>query len=133
MATFDEYVAELIAQLDGPDRFHAMRTLNELGSATIPLITAAHARESIATRRAAIVETLWQFRDPNVMPTLAEALLDSDARVWKEALNGIVTLGGGAALDALARARIPAGDRRDAALRREWIDEAIEQVTDAMR
>jgi HEAT repeat protein len=128
MATFEEQVAELIAQLDGSAGFGALRNLNSLGPRAIPLVAAAYPRELIGTRRAALIEALWQFRDPVVMPTLANALLDADALVWKEALNGVVTLGGSSALEVLQVARDAVGRHVDADLRIEWTDEAVEQV-----
>jgi hypothetical protein len=49
-----------------------------------------------------------QFRDPAALPVLAEALQDPYEVVWKDALDGLVTLGGPEALEQQARFPLPA-------------------------
>ena len=48
--------------------------------------------------------------------------------MWKEALDGTVTLASPAAVETLRVARAMVGAFIDAEVRRRWIDEAIEQV-----
>ena len=64
------------------------------------------------------------------MPLLGSALADSADSVWKEALDGLVAIGGPEALQALrqARARLTT-DARDSN-KREWIDEAVDQINE---
>jgi hypothetical protein len=129
IGTLEDRVAELVGQLHGRSRASALCNLTGLGTAAIPLVEAAYGREANATRRATLVQALSQFRDTAVLPALSAGLRDLDDRVWKEALDGIVTVGGSLALPVLRTAREAVGTFKDAAERRRWIDEAVEQVT----
>jgi hypothetical protein len=128
LGSLERQVAELIAELDGRRSADALCRLAELGAAAITWLAAGFAREADPVRRAAIVHALWQTRDPVVISTLAVAVCDRDARVWKEALNGLVTLDGSASIEALRSARNSVARFEDARTRREWIDEAIVQA-----
>lgn len=120
-------VTELPAELDGPEAENALCTLRDLRDA-LPLVAEAYGRENDGRRREILIHCLWQFRDITALPTLAAALRDPDARVWKEALDGIVTLGGDAALRVLEEARGIPSEEAKAETKREWIDEAIRQI-----
>jgi hypothetical protein len=54
-------------------------------------------------------------------------LNDTEPSVWKEALDGLVTLGGPTALDVICQGR-----GRTNAEKAEWLDEAIAQIIDAI-
>src|SRR5271163_2590866 len=54
--------------------------------------------------RSRLIRIIWAFRDKATLPILASAIRDSYDGVWKDALDGIVTLGGTEALAILARA-----------------------------
>jgi len=125
-----ETVAQLLADLDGPAAAGAVCALASLPEA-LPLVAEEFHREANGRRRESLVHCLWQFRDPAALPTLVAALADPDNRVWKEALDGIVTLGGDAALRVLeeARAAQPAG--QESSVKQEWIDEAIDQLQES--
>jgi len=84
-------------------------------------------RESEAERRRLLIHCLWQYRDPGVIPTLAAALDDANDRVWKESLDGLVTLGTGEALVILENAR-QQSEASGPDEKRQWIAEAIQQV-----
>ena len=73
--------------------------------------------------RAYLVEVIWQKRLPESAPFLARMLSDPSKKVWKVALDGLVTLGTDDALVALkaARASAPVDQL-------EYIDEAIDQL-----
>lgn len=77
-----------------------------------------------------ILEILWQFRDPRAIDYLGQALSHSDARVWKEALNGLVAIGGAESLRTLRETRDHIDSHGPSAngLTLEWLDEAMEQV-----
>jgi len=96
---------------------------------TLPELAAAFRDEPDSEMRAFIVEVIWQHRQPSAIPFLGQALHDADPRVWKEALDGLVTLASPAALDALRSARnrhLPTA--RQTVEFRGWVDEAIGQV-----
>ena len=85
--------------------------------------------EPNARVRAFFVEAVWQCRQLSAIPFLGEALHDAESVVWKEALNGLVTLASPAALDVLRSARVRhLGRQRDTEEFRNWVDEAIEQA-----
>src|SRR5258706_4147045 len=90
-------IAPLLAQLGGPSTDAAVHSLTELREA-LPLLLEEYHRESDAERRRLLIHCIWQYRDPGVIPTLAAALDDANDRVWRESLDGLVTLGTGEAL-----------------------------------
>ena len=120
-------VTELLAELDGPRTESALCALRNLPEA-LPSVAEAYAHESDGRRRELLIHCLWQFRDLAALPTLSAALRDPDDRVRKEALDGIVTLGGDAALRVLEEARDARAKARIEKSKRAWIDEAIRQI-----
>ena len=123
------YVDYYLAKLDTSDHDNAWHSLIEADPKAIPLLIEAFRAEQNVGVRAEIVEIIWQHRRPETIPFLAEVLDDPEPEVWKAGLDGLVALGGDAALEALAAAR----QRVKAALgggavQLEWIDEAIEQI-----
>ncbi len=101
----------------------------DFGLAALPYFAAAFEKESIASRRARLIRVIWQFRDPAALPTLAVALKDPDEEVWKDALDGIVTIGGAEATAILDNARTIAEKTSD--LKRvSWIEEARTQIAE---
>ncbi|SRR5260221_941823 len=119
-------IAPLLAQLGGPSTDAAVHSLTELREA-LPLLVEEYHRESEAERRRLLIHCLWQYRDPGVIPTLAAALDDANDRVWKESLDGLVTLGTGEALVILENAR-QQSEASGPDEKRQWIAEAIQQV-----
>jgi HEAT repeat protein len=122
-----EDVAALLAELGGPDSATAACALNSMSQA-LPLVAEAYYREANPKRRQSLINCLWEYRDIAALPTLRAALRDPDDRVWKEALDGLVVIGGADAQRLLEeeRASLRASAREQ--IRREWIDEAIEQI-----
>jgi hypothetical protein len=102
----------------------------DFGVGALPYFVAAFGKENVPERRARLVRVIWQFRDRVALPTLAIAVNDPSSDVWKEALDGIVTLGGPQAVTILeeARAAIVAAPEKDERI--SWLDEAIRQVTE---
>jgi hypothetical protein len=102
----------------------------DLGTAALPHFIAAIKEERDPRRRSRLIRVVWQFRDRSALPILAEALQDPDEQVWRDTLDGIVTLGGDQALQLLhdaQRAMLGVGEPL-AVTKRSWIEEAIEQV-----
>src|SRR6185295_20300892 len=73
----------------------------DLGTAALPHFVDALRKERDPKRRSRLVRVVWQFRDRAALPVLGEALQDPHDQVWKDALDGIVTLGGEQALQLL--------------------------------
>ena len=120
-------VAALLARLDGPRAEEAVCDLTCLTEA-LPFVAEVYYREPDARRRELLIYCLWQYRDVAALPTLEAALRDPDERVWKEALDGLVALGGDGANRVLHEARAALSEDVTARTRCEWIDEAIDQV-----
>lgn len=125
-------IAELIAQLHGPQAKSAECTLTAMPE-TLPAVLEAYEREPDQRRRATLIHCLWEYRDNAVVPTLRKALLDGDQRVWREALDGFVALGGAKAEEALRETRDRLSGQPSAGAKRAWIDEALEQLGENKR
>jgi hypothetical protein len=124
-----EEVAYYLACLrDGPAE-DAFFGLIEAGPDAVPLLIAAFAEPENRAVRANLVRCVWEHRRPEALGFLAGALHDPEPAVWKEALDGIVALGGGEAARTLevAHARL-AADQPRSGITAEWIDEALEQL-----
>jgi hypothetical protein len=116
-----------IEALRGDDWENAFHRLIELGEDGLDLVGTAFRTELSIDQRRLLLRVLWQTRSDRARRYLEEALNDSKSSIWKEALDGLTALGGLPALDALRDAR-----ERANAEKAEWLDEAIEQITEAM-
>jgi len=127
--TREEEVAYYLACLRDGLAEVAFFGLIEAGPDAVRLMIAAFDEPENCAVRADIVRCLWQCRRPEALGFLTGALHDAEPAVWKEALDGIVALGGGEAIRILeaAHARLPA-DRPQSGITAEWIDEALEQL-----
>jgi hypothetical protein len=134
MDKFSSQVACYLDRLRHGDRDTAFFGLLEIEDDALPELTAACRAEPDGEIRAFLVEVIWQHGCPSVIPFLGEALQDPDPRVWKEAIDGLVTMASQAALKALQSAR-----GRDFQQQRDtdefcaWLKEAIEQIEQAER
>lgn len=126
MPNLQAYVAGYVAQLVGPDGEDAWRSLVEAGPAALPYLLEALDAAVDPHLRASLVRVVAEYRSTEAVPLLKSVLGDRNAEVWKCALDGLATLGGQVAVDALVSAKAIA-----TAERRDWIDEAIRQVLDA--
>jgi hypothetical protein len=101
-----------------------------LGEGAIPRLGEAYRAESDPAVRSLLVEVIWQLRSASSIDFLGEALQDPAPEVWREALDGLVTLASSESLRILERARegLEASDAEGRADFREWIDGAIEDV-----
>ena len=106
--------------LDHLEEENTFHSLLEAGDGLIPRLKARFALERDPTHRTALVELIWQYRNPAVIPWLARVLDDPDDDVWQEALNGLVTFG---AADMIRAALSDASP-----VKREWLEEALEQI-----
>jgi hypothetical protein len=95
----------------------------------LPVLINAYQQESDLDIKATLIEVIWQHRQPDTLPFLVEALHHQHEVIWKNALDGIVTIGGLDGLNLLEteRNRLIANPLL-AQNRLEWIDEAINQI-----
>ncbi len=123
------YTTHYIKQLSGPNHENAYHSLIEADKAIIPFLIEAFQVEQDPAIRAILVETIWQHRVPATIDFLSVALNDSAPKVWKAALDGLVTLDGSAAICALETAKHKIlSDHQNTSIQVEWIDEALQQI-----
>ena len=107
--------------------FHsAYHSLIELPNYLLPELEEAYRRDADPEIRALIVEAVWQHRQPTSVDFLAIALDDPHPDVWKQALDGLVTLASPESRKVLelAKSRLAEED----AILRARIEEAIDQI-----
>ena len=121
----NEYVAHYLDRLEEPDAENAFHFLIEAPAEAAPLLVEAYHVQSCSSKRAAIVEIIWQFRNAKTVPFLATVLRDDSDDIWRQALDGLVAIGGDTALEALRseKTSLPVTGKKT-----RWIDEAIEKV-----
>jgi len=100
----------------------------------LPHLIHAFQSEKNTEVRASLVKIIWEIRKPECIPLLNEALYDSEPSVWKEALNGLVTLASTESLGVLQSALNRSSQNgKNGAVFRKWIEEAIEQTSNEMK
>jgi hypothetical protein len=124
LSVLEEQVSHYVGALRGADRESAHRRLIELGPQIISFVMMSFQKEHDPSIRATLVNIAWQMNSTSAIPLLTEALDDPEPGVWKEALDGLVSLRGPDALEVIRQAR------RRAPEKAEWLDEAIKQITD---
>jgi len=127
MTELEQFAAHHIERLRaGKDAFFPLLEANH---AIVPVLIEACRAEPDPDVRAELVEIIWQHRLPETVEFLSEALVDDAPEVWKNALDGLVALGGEAAINALESAKNRVlSHRQGMADRAEWINEAIQQI-----
>lgn len=118
-----------VEQLRGTNSEDAFFALLHLDDKHLPALMNAYYQQSDVATKAHLVEIIWQHRQPEILPFLLETLQHQHEAIWKNALDGLVTIGGANSLNLLETERsrlianpLPAQDRLD------WIDEAINQL-----
>jgi hypothetical protein len=121
---------EYVYQLREAETENAYHSLVDAGKSIVPfLIHMFHATPE-PTIRSELVRIINQHRLPETIDFLAEALNDY-SKVWKNALDGLVTLGGQKAIMVLETAKQQSKSANKADDEKtEWIDEAIQQIKD---
>jgi len=122
---FDYYLTRL--RSGDPD---AVFSLLELGTSVLPLLERAFSTEPDPEVREDLVHVAWQTRVPTALPMLTSAMDDPEPRVWKEAIDGLVTLGTPEAASVLRDAMVRNPNRRTTGRYSfsEWIDDALFQI-----
>jgi hypothetical protein len=102
----------------------------DLGPSALPNLIAEAQKPSARTIKAALVEIIWQSREPAVLGFLCECLEDPDSSVWKQALDGLVAIGGSPAVLYLQTVseRVIIGSFPKNGLSLEWLTEALDQI-----
>jgi len=127
LSTFDEQVAHYLQSLSGPDFENAYHGLIELGPDGIPYLE-NECKTAIDTRtRTTCVRIASSTHSLRAIPLLREALDQREAAVWKEALDGLVSLGGHRALEVMHQVRA-----RTESDKAQWLDEAIQQIAEKL-
>jgi HEAT repeat protein len=117
-------VLQLIDALCNGDS-NAFHTLIDAGTSVLPLLIQQFSTHQDSAGRERIIEVIWQIRDETTIPFLASVLDDPQPDVWKQALDGLVAMGGIESRIALVdfRSKVSKEDERI-----PWIDEAIDQL-----
>jgi HEAT repeats len=109
------------------NRVAALEALVDLGESAIPRLVEAYRAEKEPALRALIVEAVWQIRSHASLAFLGEALQDPSPEVWRQALDGLVTLATPESLQTLEGARDTASGANEDF--RAWVEGAIEDVS----
>jgi hypothetical protein len=72
---------------------------------------------------------IWRYRNPNAVDFLGQSLDNADPNVWKQALDGLVTIGGADATRWIEKTeeRVSRGQLNNG-LTTEWLREALGQI-----
>lgn len=108
--------------------------LLDLGEDAVPVLIEQAAKRENRDIRATLANVICQWRQPSSVDFLGQAMTDDNPAVWKQALDGLVTIGGPAALAWLAKTRacLERGELHNG-LTTEWLDDAAEQLDAAWR
>lgn len=122
-------ISRYVADLHGDSSGDAFFALLHLEDENLPALVNAYHQQSDLDIKASLVEIIWQHRQPETLSFLLEALQLQHDAIWKNALDGLVTIGGADGLNLLEteRNRLLASPLATQN-RLEWIDEAISQI-----
>src|SRR5437764_15488506 len=98
------HVEHYLREWDSSGWAAAYHALVELGPVILPELAAPLADSRDARLRASLVQIARQLRSEEAVGLFAAALEDPAPLVWKEALDGLVSLASPAAVDVLGRA-----------------------------
>ncbi|HEV2947429.1 MAG TPA: HEAT repeat domain-containing protein [Gemmataceae bacterium] len=118
-----ELLGYYVQQLSGPESENAWHSLVEGGPAALPYLLNSFALANDKEMQILLLQVVCQYRSEEAIPFLAEQLHHQVPEVWKTALDGLVMIGTKGSLQALGTASTSA-----TAERREWIEEAIDQI-----
>jgi len=123
----EEYAAHYLGRLgDDEDAYFA---LIEAPHEIIAFLALAFRSEAGPQKRSMILNVIWQHRQPSAIPSLREGLWDTSPIVWKQALDGLVTIGGQESISTIEAANSRSFDcEADAREFRASLDEALLQL-----
>ena len=123
MQDLQEHVDHYVAQLSGPNAFNALHSLIQAGPAVLPVIVEAFNACTDPHVKLSLVQLVSEYRSAEAVPFLQVALQERNVHIWRAALDGLVILGNGAALEALRAAKSTARSEQ-----RAWIQDAMDQI-----
>jgi HEAT repeat protein len=106
----------------------AWHSLVEAGPTALPDVVRAFDAAGDPSVKVDLAQIISEYRSSDSVPLLETLLRNPDGDLWKQALDGLVMIGGKTALDALAVAKVTMAPEK-----REWIDEAIAQIIEGQK
>jgi hypothetical protein len=100
--SIDERTRYYLARLDLDE--NAYFSLIEAPEDCLPGLVGAFRSETDLRKRTKILNIIWQHRSPSTISVLAEALNDPVDSIWKEALDGLLTIARPECIDVLESA-----------------------------
>jgi hypothetical protein len=130
----DEQIRYWIQRFQEGDREGASYGLSYMGRSATADLVALFRHTSDRDLRRYLAWIIRSGNDPAAMSFFEEALLDADPDVWKEGMDGLVSLATQPALNILETAmNRQRRNEKDAAQFREWIEEACEQIRETIQ
>ena len=107
----------------------AFHGLLELQQDAVPELVKAYRASTETSLRAFLLKVIWQYRQTAELPLLTEALYEREPEIWKEAIDGLVSMATPESLQILQTARTRQfSDVRMGRMFSEWLEEANTQV-----
>ncbi|HEV8337035.1 MAG TPA: hypothetical protein VGR67_11495 [Candidatus Polarisedimenticolia bacterium] len=122
MIIYEKHIKRLVESLASNDAEDAWHILRECGEEALPYLVKQYEATTNTDIRKSIIQIISEYRSVATLSFLETRLADSDGEIWKSALDGLVILGR-CALPSLQRIKDTASVEK-----REWIEEAIEQI-----
>ena len=112
------------------DREDAFHSLIEQKADIVPYLVQSYKASDDLSEQGLLLEVICQYQSPQTLDFLAEVLQEENPRLWKTALDGIVTIGGSSSIDLLTNEihRLSALESPPA-LHISWLQEALEQIS----
>ncbi|MEO8612378.1 MAG: HEAT repeat domain-containing protein [Chloroflexota bacterium] len=107
------------------DTFFALIHLDE---SQVHDLIKAYLAETRVDIKALLVEIISHYKQPTSLNFLASALQAAHPQVWKNALDGIVSIGGKISIQILEEEKQRLASEKRFGERIEWIEEALQQL-----
>jgi hypothetical protein len=119
------YYLHQLRQSKSEDAFFALIHLEE---AQVSELINAYRDENRVDIQVLLVEIISHYKQPSSLGFLASALQNPNSQVWKNALDGIVSIGGQASIQVLEAEKQRLLVEKHFSERVEWIEEALQQI-----
>ncbi len=127
MHRLEELVDYYVQRLSGPEAENAWHSLVEEGPAALTYLLNFFASTKDKELQIRLIQIVCQYRSEKAIPFLEKQLHHPVPEIWKTALDGLVMIGTKTSLELLAAASLKAP-----AERREWIQEAMQQIHEGL-